>query len=484
MVSSPKILRNAGATHGGYSVASKLSGAIQRWRDYLNFLCLALLFTYLAFIPGGMLGLGIAVACLVTKLTMTRNIESLGIYMLLFGIKTLGLVTLYFGYPGIGGKVGLVIGITIVVFFTDFRKTFIDLNIPFVYLIWIALVLYLSYLNGPQTSYCTDKLINTIIYGTVLLIAFYYLINKRSVDWFHIGQLGVLSALVCLSIYIILSPQGKPSSVLDLSVMRITYLNVRDVFGVRNVVGGIALLGFVLIYASSPDRRISRLSLVHLYIYLYAGLVILLWVGSRLFLVSLIIVIMSMFLVKPLHRNRYRLLTGIVMGISILVLTYSVSQQFRFVTSIADTSGSFAHRINRDKNWEAGYNLFIENPIFGLGLGGYYIEGYSNPGEGTYAHNLALELLSETGVIGTLLILTPLLLWRNSRRSISFLTRAQSGSAVFPLLLLLFLQAMVSFDLSGNIGLFSLIGAIAMATQSSRRKSHIVIFKRILVDKN
>ena len=394
------------------------------------------------------------------------------------------MVTLVFGYPGIGGKVAFVIGIAIVVFFTDFRKTLITLRTPFLYLTWITLVLYLAYLNGPQTAYCIDKLNNTIIFGILLLISFYYLINKRSVDWFHMGQLGVLSALIILSVCIIVLPDIKPNSVVDVGAMRVAFENNKNLLEIRNTLGGIALLGFVLLYTSSPDRFLSRLSLTNLYIYLFTAFTILSWGGSRLSIVTAIIVVVTIFFVKPLYKKRYKLLTGLVIGVSILFLAYGLSQQLRFIMSVTDTSRSFAFRVNRDKNWEAGYRRFIEKPIYGHGLGGYYIEGYSYPGEGTYAHNLFLELLSETGVVGTLLILAPLLLWRKIRRSISFLTRAQNGSAVFPLLLFLFLQAMISFDLPANIGLFSMIGAIAVSTKHPRRKSYIFTRKRITVGKN
>ena len=468
MVNSPNMFGSAGPAHCGYSVASKVFDGQKGWQDYRNFLCIALLFTYLVFIPGGILGFYIAVACLIIKLTTTPNIESIGIYMLLFGMKTFGMVTLVFGYPSIGGKVAFVIGFAILVLFTDFRKTLYSLRTPFLYFVWIALVLYLFYLSGPQTEYCTGKLIDTIIFGIVLLILYYYLINSRSVDWFHIGQLGVLSALVCLSACILVSPYVKPDSVLDVGAMRLAYAMDKNIFQIRNVLGGMALLGFVLLYASSADRFLSRLSLVDFCIYLVSALFILNWGGARLPLVTAIVVVVTIFLARPLYRKRYGLLTGLVIGLSILVLAYGLSQQYRFITGVMDPSRSFTSRVNRDTNWEAGYRRFIEKPIFGHGLGGYYIEGYSYPGSGTYAHNLGLELLSETGVVGILLILAPLLLWRNTIRRVSFLTRTQNGSAVFPLLLMLFLQAMISFDLPANIGLFSMIGAIAVSPNSPK----------------
>lgn len=470
MVNSSNMIESAGPAHYGYSNASKVSVGIEGWRDYRNFLCLALLLAYLAFIPGGMLGFGIAAACLVIKLTTIRNIESLGIYMLLFGITTIGMVTIVFGYPGIGGKIAFVIGISIIGFSTDFRETLFSLRVPFLYFFWIGIVLFVFYLNGPRTEYCTGKLVNTAIHGIMLLIAYYYLIKSRSVDWFHMGQLGILSALVCLSACILVSPYVKPDSVLDVGAMRLAYEMNKGIFQIRNVLGGMALLGFVLLYASAADRFLSRLSLADFGIYLVSAFIILNWSGARLSVVTAIVVVVTISLVKPLYRKRYSLLTVLIIGLSILVLAYGLSQRYLFITSAMDPSRPFTHRVNRSINWEAGYHRFIEKPIFGHGLGGYYIKGYSYPGSGTYAHNLGLELLSETGIAGTLLILVPLFLWRREIRAISFTTRAQNGSAIFPLLLMLFIQAMISFDLPANIGLFSLIGAIIASREPPEKQ--------------
>jgi len=460
MVNSTRIFTNNVPINQDSAIIASGSLNIRLWCGYRNFLSLLFLIAYLVFIPGGKLGFYIAVACLIIKLTTTPNIESFGLYMLLFGMKTLGMVTLVFGYPGIGGKVAFVIGFAILIFFTDFRKTLINLRAPFLYFMWIGLILFLFYLNGPRTEYSIEKLSDTLIYGGVFLIAFYYLINTRSVDWFHMGQLGVLSALVCLSACILISPYVKPDSILDVGIMRLAYAADKDIFQIRNVLGSMSLLGFVLLCASLPDRFVSRFSLTHLTIYLVSAFIILNWGASRLPLATAVVVVVTIFFVKPLYKKRYIFLSGLVIGLSVLVLAYGLSQQYRFLNSLMDSSRSFAYRINRNTNWEAGVRRFVEKPFLGHGLGGYYIDGYSFPGSGTYAHNLGLELLSETGIGGILLILAPLVMWRRNMRAISFSRRAQNGSAVFPLLLMLFLQAMISFDLPTNIALFSLIGAL------------------------
>jgi len=411
--------------------------------------------------------IGVFLSYLPSRWDAWIRIESLAVYMLLFGIKTFGMATLVFGYPGVGGKAALVVGFSILFFFGDFRKSLINLSSVFIYFMWLSILLFFFYLNGPRTEYSMTKLIATLIYGIVLLISFYYLLNKRNIDWYQLGQLGILSAFVCLAACVIISPYTKPDSLLDLGVMRLASEADKDIFQIRNLLGGIALLGFALLYTSKTDRLIPRLSLIELCIYAFTAFVILAWSGSRLTLFTAVILIPTILLSRPTYKRQFRVLVSLLIGISVLILAYGFLQQPKFLTLLTDTNRPFVSRINREINWMAGYRRFIEKPVYGHGLGGYYIEGYSYPGEGTYAHNLVLELLGETGIVGTALILGPLFFWRRVLRTNLLKKRSQNGNVVFPLLLVLFLQAMISYDLPVNIGFISLRGAMAASTKKA-----------------
>jgi len=453
-----------------FSTRSKMVTPKGVWRTYADFLCLVLLASYLIFIPGGLPGFGIVAIALVLKLSTVPRLETVGIYMLLFGMKTFGLVSIVFGHPGIGGKIAFIIGVTVLVFTTSFGKTLFNLRLPFIYFLWFFTVIYWAYLDGPQTLYCDNKLSKSIIFGILFLVAFYYLLNSRVVDWLQLGQLGVLSALVILTVSIIAMPHLKPNSMLDIGAIR-TQFDLKDLFEFRNLLGGVAVLSFALLLAATPDRFLTRLSLLNLLIYSSAAFIILAWGGSRLPLATAIAIVVSMLLVKPLYRKRYTIVTIGIGAVIFGLLLYGLSQHLQFISSAFDSSQSYSQRFNRTINWEAGLRRFFEKPIWGHGIGGYYIKGFSFPGEGTYAHNLVLELLVETGIVRTLLILLPLFFLYNPLGSYFYARRANNGGAVFPLLLVLFLQSMISFDLSANIGFFSMVGAIAASSKKKRKKS-------------
>jgi len=159
-----------------------------------------------------------------------------------------------------------------------------------------------------------------------------------------------------------------------------------------------------------------------------------------------------------------------LVALSISYIIYGSLQQFSFIGSMLDSSQSFSFRLNRDINWLSGYLRFTEKPLLGHGLGGYYIEGMSQPGWGHYPHNLILELLSEMGMVGAMLFLLPLLLSWRILKKYSFTIRATNGGAVSLILIALFLQSMVSFDLRTSISVISVIGAILCLLKHHEKK--------------
>jgi len=267
------------------------------------------------------------------------------------------------------------------------------------------------YLYGPMTPYCTDKLIWTTVNGILLLIVFRNIFNNPSVGWFDLGQLGVLSSYVFLSAGLLIAPELKPDSIFDVGIIRITFDMLRggiDLIEIQNNISFLASMGIVLMYAASPDRKLTRLGIIKLGVYLVFALIMLSWSSARLPIVSTVIAGMFILFTKPLYKRRYKTISVLLFSFFILYVVVGLSMEFNFIKNVLDSSNPFATRVNRDTNWIAGYERFTEKPFLGYGLGGYFIQGLTFPGWGVYAHNLFLELLSETGIIGTILIIGPM----------------------------------------------------------------------------
>lgn len=100
---------------------------------------------------------------------------------------------------------------------------------------------------------------------------------------------------------------------------------------------------------------------------------------------------------------------------------------------LEDTSA--LHRIEVVSN---ALGQFMENPVFG--------NAYIEPIEQIYPHNLFVEALMATGIIGTFVLI--MLLWRAFRRSLRLM---RGGVYLFPLLLL---QWLIAAQFSGAIWSF------------------------------
>src|SRR5699024_9890163 len=66
----------------------------------------------------------------------------------------------------------------------------------------------------------------------------------------------------------------------------------------------------------------------------------------------------------------------------------------------------------RSELWEHAWNLFLNNPLKGIGWGEFKETVIGSVTEHTEmeTHNIYLQLLSETGLIGTSIILIPIIL--------------------------------------------------------------------------
>jgi len=110
-------------------------------------------------------------------------------------------------------------------------------------------------------------------------------------------------------------------------------------------------------------------------------------------------------------------------------------------------------------------SIFSEHPILGSGFGGYE----SITGEG-WPHNFLLELLCETGLVGTfmflMIMIVPLI---KNKKNYYHLT--SSGMFFFLVLLGLFVRVLVSADFRESIELYSAIFAITSVSHNKVRES-------------
>lgn len=102
----------------------------------------------------------------------------------------------------------------------------------------------------------------------------------------------------------------------------------------------------------------------------------------------------------------------LLIGVAVILLAWTtvlpssvVDRIMMTETASGELEGSASHRFNL---WEHAYGLFEQNPVFGIGFGGF---GFTVPeGELTDTHNFYMKTLSEQGVIGLILLLIILIM--------------------------------------------------------------------------
>ena len=118
---------------------------------------------------------------------------------------------------------------------------------------------------------------------------------------------------------------------------------------------------------------------------------------------------------------------------------------------------------SRELLWHQAWNIFLDNRVFGSGLGGFH----EITGE-VWPHNFILELLCECGFVGTLIFLG-VIVSDMSRKHVGLLHVTEANMFFFLVLSALFVRVLVSADLTESVELFSAIFAISSENTKDQR---------------
>lgn len=421
---------------------------------------LVLAICYVLILPAGRMGAYLALASLGVGF-VALNRDTLATYLLLFGTGTFGTIAVALNYPGFGGKIAGVVGLFLVVSDRRFQATADLFKRSVLWVSWIGIVLSIWYFMGPQTKYCQGLLVGYFINTALAIAGFSYLLWKRSINWWALGQLAVVSSLAVLAVSAVIEPSLLPNHLLDFAVLRPKFYE-RGFSVSTHDLAYMAAMGAIMVAYASPDRPLTRLARALIIANIAIGALMVGWTFHRTSIVAFAAAFVMAPLVRPRFRKRYRFFGVLTLLAIAVVLVVTYANEPDLFVRVLDTGRSVSSRLNRSTNWNAAFYCIQQKPWIGHGLGGYYIPGFSSPGEGTFAHSLFFGLLSELGIIGTGMILLPLvpLLWR-VRGDFSPMVRSANGGAIMPVLMPIFLMTMTSGDIVDHSSFFALIAVLA-----------------------
>ncbi len=429
-------------------------------RRFPAYLSLAVMFLYIFWFPGGMIGLLLTLFAFFMAMLAVNRI-AIAIFFFHFGPVILGFLVSFFHLAGIGTLLSFCISALLLIKTKPIpvKENWI---LPVFWFIIIETVLFFSYFYGPQTHVCLMKWVTFTLMFLFFFYSIYILITNPKADFFQISFLFIIGSGILYAGSILRFPIIQPSSMFEITGMRLIAQDVRSEgilvatqsIGLMGCTGLVLLLGYI-------SRKSSRKKGLFILAITFIAIIFLNSVGGRQHIFIPILILISTLFIQNKNKGTFLIIILIFTLFISIFIWVGLKNQNYVITKLFADERSFSHRVNRDTNWDAAIRRIEEEPIWGHGLGGYYVDGQTAPGDGMHAHNLFLELLSETGLVGTIPIVgfvAIFFVFRYLRKIPRF--RTSNGSLILPLALSYFLVAMISHDLRNTFRIFAIVAAM------------------------
>ncbi|WP_083860656.1 PglL family O-oligosaccharyltransferase [Chromobacterium haemolyticum] len=274
-------------------------------------------------------------------------------------------------------------------------------------------------------------LIFFLIFLVMLCVPFYFEKNRSSL-FYMLSSFILAGALLqaCLG-WIQLLGLAREMYGLVLFDMNNPVGNVMGNVGQRNQYAHFLMWGCL---SACYLRAVGRLHSIVFFISIAVLALLISWSGARLPLAyGLGVVLLAWLWLRRNGEDFYvrRMTMAIVFAIFVIILTQLLSPEIvellKFI-GVDINAHSGVERIlegglgaRRRVEWAKAWDVFMANPMFGVGLGGYAAEsvwaetfsGFPKVPESwlfTNSHNLIFQLLAETGLVGTVIVFVGMLL--------------------------------------------------------------------------
>lgn len=387
--------------------------------------------------------------CIITifAILLTTTKHTAGFFLLMYGGIIGGTIRSIYPVLPVYGLLLNLIGLYLM---RDILKDlFTSSKRSLMYLFLVFSVFGFTYLYAQHTEYASDKM-QLLVQNGLMSLCGYYLFDKS--DKLKIKDISILLMLtsVCLISYAIVYYNIHPSSIFDFNWFRqgllyYHYISQTNILVDYQEVGMDSAYALALILCTKTKSH---------NIYLYVGLAVFLTLvsGARQSLLAVIIVIALRYTffneVKSINKSLL-----LIISCFFLYGAYSMLQSSN-IEAVANTLSNGDEE--RNLIWLNAIKIFMEHPIFGVGLGGFasqtVIENTAWP------HNFFLEVLCECGLLG-MISLTIIVILFMTRYKVNLKHCTKGGLYYFLPLITLFIRLMVSADFSQSIALFSALFA-------------------------
>ena len=418
----------------------------------------------------------IALIALLAQVLLS-NRHSVGVFFIMYGGSIAGITrTIYPNLPIYGVLLGIIGVLLIWDLLLDLFKT------HWTSLIWLSFILVIFgvfYLMGPKDEFSQNKYSSMCIHAPIMLIG-YYIINKSNkIDVEGLTRLMLLGA-ICMFTFAILFYNFSPGDFFDYDWFRNQVTTWQYENNYEDTIVNYQHIGMMVLYGVAIYLSQTHLPFVKTVFYLVCASQLVLMSGCRQAILGLFVVVVLRFVVFRLSNNtrndktsdhkkiksfvkstKIKTIRNSIFGKAVSLVIGFVAAYFVFVFIASNLSSDVISETlesgDRGRQFLFYDSLVIikTHPFLGVGLGGFrFITGE------TWPHNFFLELLSETGWVGTLVFLL-ILVFNMVNKHVGLFHVTNSNMYYFLILSALLVRVMVSSDLSQSIELFSAVFAIS-----------------------
>ena len=406
---------------------------------------------------------GIAIYPLCIFLIMIRlfraSKDTAGFFLLMFGGPLGGIIRLM--YPSIP-LYGTLLSLFGAFLLKGWLRTFlVERRFALKYITAVFVVFLISYIFAEHTNYANKKIFQIIYHGSLMLFGFYvYQESNKMVN----GDLVYLLLLTSITyvIFLVNFYHFTPGSLLDYNWLR-NSLNVQTYLDGSETVVGYQTVGMTALMGGAILASNKKIDLIPFIIYMGVSFQLIMMSGARQAILGFVIILFLRFaFFSKGNKKMMMLAAGTILAYGIFKII--VNSGSETLEQLEETGGN-----GRDLIMLLALRLIVENPLFGVGLGGFAIHAYHL--EVAWPHNFILEIFCELGCIGGLILLIIVYSFiKRYKINLRFITANNCYYFLFAAALAI--RMMVSSDLSESIELFSLLFATSSLSYNKKVTSH------------
>lgn len=360
--------------------------------------------------------------------------------LMIFGSKLISAMFDEF-YSNLHFNIGIVLALIITFYiFKNLISVRINLTKDFYLVALFFSYLIFSYMISSDKEYGFLKLKYFIIFIPFLISSFIIFKNKPDAILMILNS-GFIIGIIYILITVLYSNEYYGE--------RISILNINPIWYSRHL-GMFCIIGLFLgrlSYETYKKAFYYSFSIL-MFIYMFKS-------GSRAPILALMCSIILAYIILQLKKRKVNFKFLIKLAFVVLILFLAVIIIINYLSEdlkLRITSQSRSSKISgfiRIFLAIDSFQLFKNNPLFGVGLGGFT---QSTMGRFRYPHNIFLELISETGLIGLILFSTILVrCFLNSIKLLKNHNMKTTGFEFTVFLVILSSYTMINAQFSGDI---------------------------------